>query len=339
LALLTAAGCGGGKPAVVLYCAQDKDFAEEALPEFTRRTGVEVRPKFDTEKDKSVSLYLELLKEKDRPRCDVFWNNEILMTLLLQRQGLLEAHDSPSAKPYPDWAKADDHTWHAFAGRARVLIVNTDLVKEADRPKGLLELTEPRWKGKAVIAKPMFGTSSTQAACLFEVLGPEKAKEYYRGLKANGVHVAPGNKQVAEWVAAGRTPSGEPALVGVTDTDDAMIEVEAGKPVTMLFPDRDRPAGDRMGTLFIPNSLGIIKGGPNPEAARKLVDYLLSAEVEAKLASSASRQVPLNPEVKAELPKPMETPATVKRMEVDFAKAADLWKEVQDFLREEFGRD
>jgi len=323
---------------VVLYCAQDREFADEVLGDFQKATGLAVASKFDTEKDKSVSLYLELLKEKSRPRCDVFWNNEILMTLLLQRQGMLEAYDSPAGRPYPAWAKAEDHTWHAFAGRARVLVVNTRLVGEGERPRGLLELTEPRWQGKVVMARPQFGTSSTQAACLFEVLGPERAREYYRGLKANGVQVAPGNKQVAEWVGQGRTPRGDVAAVGVTDTDDALGEIEAGQPVAMTFPDRERKGNDRMGTLFIPNSLGILKGGPNPEGARRLVDYLLGPEVERRLAESAGHQIPLNPEVTARLPASLETPATAHAMRVDFGRAADLWEEVQAFLRQEFAQ-
>jgi len=68
-----------------------------------------------------VSLYLEIEKERDRPRCDVFWNNEILSTIRLQKQDLLEAYASPSAEPYPNALRADDHSWHAFAARARVL--------------------------------------------------------------------------------------------------------------------------------------------------------------------------------------------------------------------------
>jgi iron(III) transport system substrate-binding protein len=336
--LLSLSGCGS-KPRVVLYSAQDEDFAEEVLYLFKSRTGIEVSPKYDTEKDKSVSLYLELVKEKDRPRCDVFWNNEILMTLLLQRQGLLEAYESPSAAPYPEWAKASDHTWHAFAARARVLVVNTNVLSEGERPKSLLVLTEPRWKGRVVMAKPSFGTSSTQAACLFDVLGPDRAKEFYRGLKANGVHVAPGNKQVAEWVAQGHTPLGQPVAVGVTDTDDALGMIEVGAPVAMIFPDRDRPKDDRMGTLFIPNTLSIIKGGPNRTAARKLVDFLLSGEMEGRLAESGGRQIPLNPEVTASLPPGMATPATAKPMNVDWARAADCWKESQEFLRQEFTGD
>src|SRR5262249_2565947 len=174
------------------------DFAVGVLKDFTDQTGLDVATKFDTEANKTVGLYNELVAEKGRPRCDVFWNNEILNTIRLQQQGLLEAYDSPSAKPYPEWAKATDHSWHAFAGRARVLIINTGLLAEQDRPKSLLDLTQGRYKDQVVMAKPQFGTTATQAACLFDVLGESKAKDYYKGLKDNGVQLAPGNKQVAE---------------------------------------------------------------------------------------------------------------------------------------------
>ena len=263
-------GCGKATPRVVLYCAQDREFALGVLETFRERTGLEVVPKFDTEKNKSVGLYTELVAEKDRPRCDVFWNNEIVSTIRLQRQGLLESLRKPPAAAYPAWAKADDHTWHAFASRARILIVNTDRAKEM--PKSLLDLADPRWKGEAVMARPQFGTTATQMACLFDVLGKEKAEDYLRRLKANDVQLAPGNKQVAEWVARGKTPSGKPVSVGVTDTDDAIDEVKAGKPVRIVFP--DRAGGDgRMGTLFIPNTLCIPKGCPESrrgEEARRL---------------------------------------------------------------------
>src|SRR5262249_19985445 len=151
----------------------------------------------------------------------------------------------------------------------------------------LLDLTDARWKGRVAMAKPQFGTSATQAACLFEVLGREQAKGFYLGLRDNGVRIVPGNKQVAEGVGQGQF------AVGITDTDDAIAEVAAGRPVTIVFPDRDRSQDDRMGTLFIPNTVAVIRGCPNPDGARKLVDYLLSAEVEAKLAETESHQIPL----------------------------------------------
>jgi iron(III) transport system substrate-binding protein len=327
--LLALAGCGSpARPRVVLYCAQDREFAEQILDEFNRRHDGDVVPRFDTEANKSVSLYEDLVREARRPRCDVHWNNEILATIRLQRQGLLEPYDSPSARPFPDSCKAKDHTWTAFAARARILLVNTEKVKREDFPKSLLDLTRPRWKGKAAMAKPHFGTSATQAACLFQVLGKEKAEAYYRGLRANDIQVVAGNKQVAEGVGQGQFD------VGVTDTDDAAEEIAAGRPVAVIFPDRDGP----LGTLFLPNTLAVIRGCPNPQGARQIVDYLLGAEVEEKLARSGSKQIPLNPQVRVPLPEGFAAPHTIHTMQVDFERAADLWQDVQTFLTHEFAR-
>jgi iron(III) transport system substrate-binding protein len=218
-----------------------------------------------------------------------------------------------------------------------VLLINTEAMKKlgvprTEWPASLLDLTHPRWRGKVAMSKPMAGTSATQAACLFQAWGAEKAKKFYRDLKANDVQIVPGNKQSAEGVGLGHFP------VGLTDTDDAIAEIEAGRPVEMIFPDRDAGEGSGLGTLFIPNTVAIIKGCPNAEGARKLVDFLLSPEVEVKLAQSGSRQIPLNPNVKAALPKEIEAARMARVLAVDFGKAAELWEEVQTFLRGEFGR-
>src|SRR5262249_22925600 len=141
------------RPRVVLSCAQDQEFAEGILAEFERRTGIEVATKYDTEADKSVSLYYELVTEKEHPRCDVFWNNEVLSTIRLQRQGLLP----------PVGVSSPSSFWTAFAMRARVLVVNSDLVPEPARPRSIMDLTKPQWKGKVAMARPQFGTSATQA--------------------------------------------------------------------------------------------------------------------------------------------------------------------------------
>lgn len=324
-------GCQKTESRVVLYCAQDEEFARLVFDDFQKRTGVTIAPHFDTEKTKSVSIYEELLREEQRPRCDVHWNNEIVSTIRLQKRGLLEPYASRSAKPYPAEARARDDTWHAFAGRARVLLVNTGKVPEAERPKSILDLEDPKWQGKVAIAKPQFGTTATEAACLFEVLGTERAKSFYRNLAKNAL-VFGGNKQSAEAVSSGG------ALVGLTDTDDALGEIRAGRPVAIVFLDRDHPATDRLGTLFIPNTVAIIRGCPHPESARKLVDFLLSPEVEKRLAESPSGQMPLNPEVKADLPAALRTDRPIKRMNVDFEKAAALWDEVQKVLADEFAR-
>ncbi len=307
---------------VVVYCAHDREFAELILQDFARQSGLQVDVRWDTEANKSVQLYENLIRESTQPRCDVHWNNEILATIRLQQKGILQPYASPSAAPYPGEYKAKDHTWTAFAARARVLLVNTDKIKKEDFPASLWDLGEPRFKGQIAMAQPLFGTTATQAACLFQAWGREKACEFYRRLNANGIEAVAGNKRVAVGVGVGQY------AVGLTDTDDAVAEIEAGKPVVMLFSDGD--------TLFIPNTVAMISGCPNPPGARKLIDYLLSAEVETKLAQSKSRQIPLNPQVKLGAIKHLEEARTVRPLTVDFTSAAAVWQESQEFLLKEF---
>jgi iron(III) transport system substrate-binding protein len=310
---------------VVVYAALDSEFSQPILDDFARDTGVQVRPKFDAESTKTVGLTNEIIQEANRPRCDVFWNNEILNTLRLEEKGLLDVYRPAIAEQYPAMYRSPDGTWHGFAGRARVLIVNTKLVPENERPTSIYDMLDPKWKGKVGIAKPLFGTTATHAACLFAHLGDDKAKEFFGKLKANGVQILSGNKQVALAAAAGQI------AFGLTDTDDAIIEIEKGLPVAIVYPDRGE---DQMGTLFIPNTVAIIKGNPHAESARRLVDYVLSPAVEEKLAACPSAQIPLNPQVQA---KPrVETPATVKAMQVDFPLAAKRWNDAADYIRDEF---
>ena len=151
-------GCGGetrtGKTReVVVYAALDREFSEPILADFEKKTGIKVLPKYDVESTKTVGLTNAILAEAARPRCDVFWNNEILNTLRLQEAGLLENYKSSAGEPYPAMFRDADGAWHGFAGRARVLIVNKDLVPEAERPTSIEDLVDPKWKGKIGIAK------------------------------------------------------------------------------------------------------------------------------------------------------------------------------------------
>jgi iron(III) transport system substrate-binding protein len=326
---LLAPGCSHG-PEVTVYCAHDREFAEPMLEKFKQDTGIQVAVSYDSEANKAVGLYEALLQEAPRPRCDVHWNNEILATIRLQQKGILAPYASPAAVPFPPRFKAQDHTWTAFAARSRILIVNTDKVKDDAMPRGLWELTKPEWKGKIAMAKPLFGTTATQAACLFQVWGAAQAEDFYRKLHANDIELVPGNKQVAMAVGAGQY------AIGLTDTDDAFGEIDAGRPVKIIYPDADAPPDSKRGVLFIPNTVAMIKNCPHPEEAKKLIDYLLSPAVEAALAKSESRQIPLNPDVNIDLPTGLRTPQTVTTLPVDFAAAAEAWNASQAFLVKEF---
>lgn len=325
LTTLLATGCvRQAEREVVVYSALDGVFSEPILNGYEAQNTVRVRPVFDIESTKTVGLVTRIIQESDRPRCDVFWNNEILHTLRLQKKGLLVKYHSPAGDRLPDNYRSADGYWYGFAARARILIVNTELVPEAERPQSITDLVDVHWKGRVGIAKPLFGTTATHASVLFAHWGQDRARAFFRKLKDN-VRIMSGNKQVA--VAVGR---GELAF-GLTDTDDAIIEQEAGRPVAIVYPDQESGG---MGTLFIPNTLCIVRGGPNPDEARKLVDYLLSPDVERRLARGPSAQFPVGRDVTV---RSRVAPAQVVRwMDVDFGAAADQWDRAAVFLRDLF---
>jgi iron(III) transport system substrate-binding protein len=324
--LLLLSGCWSRRgEEVVAYTALDAEFSQAVFDEFTRETGIHVAAKYDVESTKTIGLYQALVAEAPRPRADVFWNNEILNTLRLDRAGLLAAYASPAGEQLPAMYRSPRHTWYGFAARARVLIVNRELVPQGDEPRSIEDLANPKWKGRAGIAKPLFGTTATHIACLFAYLGADRAEALLQRMKQNEIQIVEGNKQVAISVAAKRL------AFGLTDTDDAIGELEQGYAVKIVYPDQHRGG---MGTLFIPNTVAILRGAPHPQAARRLVDYLLSPAVEARLAQGPSAQIPLNPQVRV-LPR-VETPRTVRAMEVDFNHAAEQWERAARFVRDHF---
>ena len=99
--MIALSGCRQNKeeqqPEVIVYTALDREFSEPIFEEFTKKTGIAVRAKYDAESTKTVGLTEAILSERARPRCDLFWNNEVINTIRLERAGLLRPYKSPAA--------------------------------------------------------------------------------------------------------------------------------------------------------------------------------------------------------------------------------------------------
>ncbi len=102
---ILAVGCGkknklDSNKTVVLYCALDQIFSEKIIHPFSKQEAI-IKPVFDTEATKTVGLVNRIISEKNNPQCDVFWNNEIVRTIILKRKGLLQPYISPNATNIP----------------------------------------------------------------------------------------------------------------------------------------------------------------------------------------------------------------------------------------------
>ncbi len=308
---------------VTVYVSTDRVFSEPVLREYEKRSGITVNAVYDTEETKSTGLANRLLAEQARPQADVFWSNEPVRTLVLKSRNVLAPYKSPNAQGIPAILIDPDGYWTGFSARIRVIAYNTTLVRPDEAPRSVFDLAAPKWRGQVAIADPRFGSTSFHVAALYALAGNEKVDEFFRRLKANGVRVVDGNSVVRDLVARGEVK------VGLTDTDDVNVALENGQPIGMVLPDKDG-----LGVPVMPNMVSLIANAPHADEGRKLVDYLLSPDVERQLAQSEAVQIPLHAGVQG--PKNIPAIDTFKPMTLDYAKAAarveDATKRLADIL-------
>ncbi len=277
---------------VVVYTSVDRIFAEPVLQMAEKTLGVEVVGVYDTEETKSTGLVNRLIARKDHPDGDIFWSGDPARAALLKAKGVTAAYVPPGADSIPAVYKDPDGHWIGFSARCRVLLVNTNLVPSGGEPRSIFDLVTPTWRGKVAIANPLFGTTSFQVAAIFETIGSQRGWAWLDGLKANGVRIVASNGEVRRQVASGAV------AVGLTDSDDALEAIRDGRPVRMVFLDQvaDPRTGlsGPLGNLVIPNTVSLIRTGPNPRDARRVMDYLVSVDAQRALARLCG-QAPLAP--------------------------------------------
>jgi len=319
VAIVALLGCKSSGRDVVVYTSVDQPFSQPVFDAFEHQTGIHVRAVYDTEETKSTGVVNRLIAEATSPQADVFWANDPVRPFLLVDRGMVEPYLAPNAAGIPARFKAADGTWTGFAARARVLLVNTKQVAPAAMPRSIKDLADPRWKARTAIANPLFGTTTMHAAALFATWGDERARAFFDDVKANDVRIAGSNGEVKRLVA-----SGEIAF-GLTDTDDAHEALDEGAPVDVVYPDQD---GD--GTPVMPTVVVLLARGPHGDAGRQLVDYLLSAEVEAAMAVTAAH-MPLRSGVA--VPNGVKPVGELRAFPMDYPRVAKTMERVEPVLR------
>lgn len=315
------AGCQRASSEVVVYTSEDQVFSEPILKAFEKASGITVRAVYDTEETKSTGVALRIVAEREHPQADVFWANEPLRPVMLRQEGLLAPYQSPNTDEIPVRYRDAEGYWTGFAARARVILYNTNLVRPGEAPASIRDLADPRWKGRAGLPNPLFGTTTTHLAALFALWGDENAKRFLDAAKANGVRIVTSNGEARDLVA-----SGELAWA-FTDTDDANEALEQRKPVAVVYPDQNG-----VGTLVMPNAVALVKGAPHPEPAKKLIDHLLSRQVEEQLAKSTAAQMPLHANVP--VPANVKPVSAVKDMAITFAEIGRTTDQILPYLKQ-----
>ena len=274
----------------LVYCSVDETFGRMVLDRFEERTGIAVEVIFDSEAGKTTGLVKRIRLEGDRPRADVWFSGEVFQTILLAREGLLAEYESPAAADIPRTFKDPGHRWTGIGLRARTLVYDSRRTDPNALPRRWEQLSEPPFVKRVAFANPLFGTTRGHVAALFAGWGTDRGRAFLTALRDGGALMVDGNSAVVRAVLSGQV------AFGMTDTDDVRVARRRNPSLDQRFLD----LGDG-GTLLIPSTVAIIEGCRHRDLARKLVDFLVSAEVERMLAQSASGNIPVRRALRQEL--------------------------------------
>jgi iron(III) transport system substrate-binding protein len=196
---------------------------------------------------------------------------------LLKDKGVLTAYNSPSAAIYPEWTRKDDKI-QIFGIEYVALIYNKELVKPADVPKKYEDLTDPKWKGKIVMANPSaHATTISWLIGLKENVFPsEKAwMKFVKGLAANKPMFVK---------SFGPTPA-------PVESGEKLIAISMPKYIITKAPAPLDWARVEQPLLGTPRGISIASTTKHPNAAKLFVDYWLSRDAMQLLADKVGEYV------------------------------------------------
>lgn len=279
LAAIALPGCGGGEPDLVVYSGRSEPLLKPFLDEFAEREGLDVQVRFGD----TAELVATMLEEGEATPADVFIGQDAAALEQLDAAGLLQPYDRVERTPAR--YRSDDLTWTGLSGRARVLAVPTG----GEHPESIFELTDPRYRGELVGPLPSNVSFRDWVSAIRIERGDEFARTYLEGLKANGLETLTSNSEAARAVAEGEFG------IGLVNHYYVELQRQEGGDIEAIYTDQQ--PGD-FGVVFNVASAGITQPSAHVESARRLMDYLLTDEVQGRFAS-ANFEYPLLPGLEA----------------------------------------
>lgn len=280
---------------LTVYSGRAERLIKPVLDEFTAKTGIQV----DLLSSGTTELVNRLKAEGDRTPADLFLTNDAGSLEQARAAGILRPLNMREVdRAIPSQFRAPDNAWIGLSGRFWIIVYNKTLVKP-DELKSLLDLADPKWKGKLAI--PNAGSEYLQAgvSVIRAVYGDAKTKEFLLGLRDNaGAQVYQKSSQIVEAVAKGQ------AALGIVNHYYVYrhLVAQPTAPIAAFMPDQHEGG---MGAIMNVAGVGIVKSTKHLESAKLLVEFLV-AQAGQKLFADLDKEYPLHPEVKAD-------PALVER--------------------------
>ena len=266
--LMVLASCSAlAEGKLVLYYSHAAEWSDPIIEGFEQKYDVTVE---------RVSLgtgecLSRIQAEKENPQADVVWGG--VVESYIPVADLLESYESPEIPNlYEGVYDTENFKWYAFDLEPMVMVYNTAVDPAPTRWDDMLK---EEFRGKIATADPV--KSSSAFACIMAIMGAYGMEdnggyEFLEKLIANldGI-VLSSSSSVYKGTADGEY------MLGLTYEEAALRYRSEGASLDVVYPEE--------GTNIFMSPVTIVKGGPNTENAKLFVDYVLSADVQSKLAS------------------------------------------------------
>lgn len=295
---------------LVVYSGRNEALLKPVIDAFTAKYPTIT---VDIKSGKNSELAAAIIEERTQPLADVFISTDMLTHINLHKEGIFVAAPIAGSESIPADLKARDGSWTSITSRARVIMYNTTLVSAEEVPTSMLDLTDPKWKGKIAAANATNGSMQAQVAMMNTFIGADATQAWLAGLMANETTFFGGHTDVRKAVGAG-----EFAIGIVNHYYYELQKREASdNQVGIVYPDQ---ADGQMGVMMNTTVIGQIQGSPNPDTARLFAEFLFTPQAQ-QLFADANYEYPLIAGVAlAAGVTPLET---VRTAQIDMTQVAD----------------
>lgn len=275
LALTACSGSDGpsledaAKDSLVVYSGRNENLVGPLLKDFTKATGIKVTPRYGD----SAELAATLLEEGDRTPASVFFSQDAGALGALQEQNRLAPLDPAVLALVPAKYRSATGVWIGVSGRARVLAYNTSLVRRADLPASVLDLTLPAYKGKVGFV-PTNASFQAMVTAMRLSLGEDRTEQFLTAFKANEPKAYDRNGQLAEAVDKGEVPFGLLNHYYLYERADELGGYDKLQSANHFFARGD------VGSLVNVAGVGVLAGKADERTA-KLVSFLVGKQAQS----------------------------------------------------------
>jgi iron(III) transport system substrate-binding protein len=277
----SAAG-GSGGDSITLYSGQHPQLTQAIVSAFEKQTGIHVQVRSDD----GIVLADQILQEGSHSRADVYLTENSPEMMLLTEHNLLAKLPASITSQIPAQYDSPTGYWAGISVRVSALAYNPSLISSGQLPASILDLAQPKWKGKVAIA-PTDSDFAPLIGAVIASYGKQAALNWLRGLKANATQYADIESVVAA-VNKGKDPVG---IINQYYWYRLRQELGAGSTHSKVyyFPNHD------IGGIENISGAAVLASSSHKSAAEKFVSFLVSASAERLLAAGDTYEYPIRP--------------------------------------------